>query len=258
MNNITHHRVALATILLAVLAPIASAQLLGEPPIPAKQKKDKKHSSNLEWMWQYSPPPENGREHELIQDPDFLPFLETNFTAPQSFWGPNPTDPKAPTHKSLAQTIYDFVTIPGQVISDENRYITVTGSVFHFRASRGLLWTDLNAKDPLIAFAAIDWIRESRPTDDPAAEYTLWIFANKPLFGKPLPGSSEDPSHLPPPLVRSLTRWMSKPLPGSGTVQKITAAILVDPDGTPHAVSMPGGGGPAPEEAKPLPKRPSL
>ena len=258
MKVLKLERMLLPTLLAALLAPVAQAQLLGEPPIPPKQKKEKKRAANLEWMWQYSPPPENGREHELIQDPEFLPFLETNFTAPQSFWGPNPTDPKAPTHKTLAQAIYDFLTIPGQVIADENRYITVTGSVFHFRTSRGLIWTDLNAKDPLIAFAAIDWIRESRPTDDPAAEYTLWIFTNRAMFGKPLPGSSEDPAHLPPPLVHSLTRWMIRPLPGTGTVQKITAAILVDPDGTPHPVPVPGGGGAAPEEAKPLPKRPSL
>lgn len=248
----------LALLLSAVWAPTAHGQLLGEPPIPPKQKKEKRRAANFEWLWQYSPPPENGREHELIQDPEFLPFLESNFTAPQSFWGPNPTDPKAPTHKTLAQTIYDFLTIPGQVLADENRYVTVTGSVFHFRSSRGLIWTDLNAKDPLVAFAAIDWIRESRPTDDPAAEYTLWIFTNKPLFAPALPGSSEDAAHLPPPLVHSLTRWMKKPLPGSATVQKITAAILVDPDGTPHAVPVPGAGTSSPDETRPLPRRPSL
>ncbi len=235
----------------------ARGQLLGEPPIPTKEKKSKQRAGDLEWLWQYSPPPAEGREHELIQDPHFRDFLDQYFTAPQSFWGPHADDPKGRALKSLADTVYDFLAIPGQVIADENRYITATGSVFHFRTSRGLIFADLNSKDPLVVFAAIDWIRDDRPTTDPNAEYTLWIFPDKPLFAKPLPGSGDSPAHLPPPLARSLTRWTAQPLPGTGVVQKITAAILVDPDGTPHQVPVPGGAGTPPTEGPILPKRPS-
>ena len=251
---------ALALALLAAFAsaPPARAQLLGEPSLPAKEKKQKKRAGELEWLWQYSPPPAEGREHELIQDPHFHDFLDQYFTAPQSFWGPHADDPQGRARKSLAETVYDFLTIPGQVIADENRYITATGSVFHFRTSRGLIFADLNSKDPLVAFAAIDWVRDSRPTTDPEAEYTLWIFTNKPLFAKPLPGSAESAFHLPPPLERSVSRWVVQPLPGTGTVQKIREAILVDPDGTPHKISVPGAGAAAPPAETPvLPKRPS-
>ena len=49
---------------------------------------------------------------------------------------------------------------------------------------------------------------------------------------------------------------MAEPLPGSGILQKITNAILVDPDGTPHQIPVPTAGPKAaPEEAAPLPKR---
>ena len=200
----------------AVCAPAVHAQLLGEAPLPPKQKKQKKGTSDLEWMWQYSPPPEDGREHELIQDPHFRDFLDQYFTTPQSFWGPHADDPQGKARKSLSETVDDFLTIPGQVIADENRYITITGSVFRVRSSRGLVFADLNGKDPLVVFAAIDWIRDSRPTTDPEAEYTLWIFANKLLFQKALPGSGDSAAHLPLPLERALGRWLKRPSAGDG------------------------------------------
>jgi hypothetical protein len=208
--------VALA--LSCALTGLAKAQLLGEPPIPPKNsKKMKRPKSDVEWLWQYSPPPVEGREHDLIQDPHFLPFLQQNFTAPQSFWGLQAEGQR----------------IPGKVIADQNRYITATGSVFHFRSSRGLLFVDLNDPQALAVFAAIDWIRDSKTTDQPDAEYTLWIFPNRVL------GTELAPHSLPPPLQRSLIRWMADPLPGSGIVEKVTAAILVDPDGTPHQIPVP-------------------
>ncbi|ADW69782.1 hypothetical protein [Granulicella tundricola] len=224
------------------LTPCAQAQLLGQPPLvqhDAAQdinriKRDKKAKSkeNVEWLWQYSPPPADGREHDLIQDPNFLPFLDQYFTAPQSFWG---TDSSGRTgrRKSLAETAYDFLTVPGKVWADNNRYITATGSVFHLRTSRGLLFVDLNGDHPLAVFAAIDWIRDSKTTDQPDAEYTLWLFPNHST------ATSANPAYLPGPLIHSLTRWMAEPVPGTGIVQKITAAIVVDPDGTPHQIAVP-------------------
>ena len=240
-----------AALLFAALAPALHAQLIGEPAIPRsdkKEKQSKKRAANLEWMYQYSPPPAEGRENELIQDPNFRPFLDQYLTAPQSFWGPNPTDPKAPTHKSLADTAYDFLVIPDRVAFDQERYISVSGAVRRFPTSRGLIFADLNNGDPLVVFAAIDWIRDSRTVDDPAAEYTLWLFPNK------APGQPTSPATLPPPLIKALTRWMAQPLARNGIVQKITAAILVDPDGTPHQIPVPTAEA-APAEAQPLPKR---
>ncbi len=237
-----------ALLLVAFAAIPARAQLLGEPPLPdKKEKKQKQRGADLEWMWQYSPPPADGRERELLEDPNFRPFLDKYFTAPQSFWGPKPTDPKAPVHKSLADTVYDFLAVPGKVIADENRYITVTGAVFHFRTSRGLVFADLNTAQPLVVFAAIDWIRDSKTVDDPAAEYTLWLFPDQPT------GPTSNPTSLPPALLRSLTRWMLQPVPGTGFPQKITHAILVDRDGTPHEIPVPAAA--VTEEGPQLPKR---
>ena len=227
----------------------ARAQLVGDAPLPARQQKHKQRSEHLEWMWQYGPPPAGGREHELIQDPHFRPFLDQNFSAPQSFWGLQPDNVKDPRRKSLPDTIEDFLDIPGTVTADDNRYITVTGAVFHFGSSRGLLFADLDSPHPLLAFAAIDWIRDGHTTAEASAQYTLWLFTNR------LPGASGTPFSLPPPLLRSLTRWMSTPLPGSEVVQHIRAAILAGPDGTPHQIPIPGAVGTVSSDSPQLPRR---
>jgi hypothetical protein len=225
---------------LGLAAGTAHAQLIGDPPLPQKQKRQKVQHADLEWMWQYSPPPEDGREHELLQDPNFLPFLQEYFKAPQSFWGPGSETPAGAAaagvvkqRKSLADTVYDFLAVPGRVVADENRYITVSGAVFHFPHSRGLVFADLDSAKPLVCFAAIDWIRQSHPVSEPDAEYTIWLFPDQ------IPGTPQAPNSLPPALLRSLKRWMATPVPGTAFLQKITHAVLVDPDGTPHEIPVP-------------------
>jgi hypothetical protein len=237
----------------------ACAQLQGEASLPTKQHKDdrkkqKRQGADLEWMWQYTPDlphdPE-GRENDLIQDPHYKNFLAEYFKAPQSFWGSTTLDPRSSTRKSLADTVDDFLTVPAKVVTDENRYITITGHVFHYAAGRGMVFADLNTKQPLVVFAAIDWIRQSHATTEPDAEYTLWIFTNETV------GTPQNPTNLPAPLLRSLTRWMAESLPGSSIKQKIAAAILVDPDGTPHQIPVPSAAVSTPltEEGPQLPKR---
>jgi hypothetical protein len=238
------HRLQSATLLLtglfAASAAACSAQIYTQPqsapPEPHAKQHDKRPHSNIEWLWQYSPSPQrpNGDEHALIQDARFVPFLNQNLTAPQSFWGVQGTK-----YKPLADTAYDFLSVPGKVVADDNRYLSISGCVFHFCPSRGLLWVDLNqapknspGPEHLLVFAATDWIREGKASTEPGAEYTLWVFPNQ-AFGL-APG---DPHPIPSALVRSIARWTREPLAGSGIVENITHAILVDPDGTPHQVT---------------------
>ncbi len=222
-----------------LLGSLAHAQLLGPTPIPPRQDRsqDKPARSNKrvhlidpEFFWQYGPPPVDGREHELIQDPDFVPFLEQNLLAPQTFWGL-----QLPPRKPLAEVAYDFLTIPGKVLADDNRYITVTGSVFRRRTSRGFLFVDLQPpsksrkqaeEQPYTVFAAIDWARDAKTTDEPDAPYTLWIFPNR-------TGPLTDA------VTHSLVRWLGENIAGTGAPQKIAATIQVDPDGTPHEMPTP-------------------
>ncbi len=222
-----HLQLAAAVLILAFTGTDAHAQIPtpGPPPpqISSPQiKKDKKQpKENVEWLWQYGPPPAEGRENQLVLDPRFRPFLAQYLTAPQTFWGSEKTG-----YKSLAETALDFLSVPDKVVADNNRYLTITGCVYRFCPSRGMLWVDLSGPHPLVVFAAIEWIKDSKTPSEPDAEYTLWIFPNHPI----------EPDHIPAALVHSIARWTAQPPGGSTVIQQIRNAILVDPDGTPHPV----------------------
>jgi len=224
---------ALVFILIGLMRTLAPAQIQPrstqpEPPRPAA-KKQKPVPENIEWIWQYTPDKEHpdGRENDLAQDLRFKPLLDQYLTAPQTFWG-TPIDGRP---RTLSTTALDHLSVPDKVLTDENRYVSISGCVVHFCPARGLLWIDLNGMHHLAVFAALDWMKEGKPTTDPGAEYTLWVFPDDPLTIAA--GSGQHPS---PALLRAIGRWAAEPLPGSGIVQNITHAILVDPDGTPHEV----------------------
>jgi hypothetical protein len=224
-----------AFLILTLAPPLASAQFHS----PQISKKDKPAREDVEWIWQYTPDKENpdGRENDLVQDLRFRPFLDQFLTTPQTFWG----QPVSGKYRSLASTALEHLTVPGKVLADENRYVAISGCVVHFCPARGLLWLDLNGAHHLVVFAAIDWIAQGAPATDPAAQYTLWVFPDDPLTVA-APGSSGSASsgpaqRVPPALTHAIARWTAQPLAGSGIVQNITHAILVDPDGTPHEVS---------------------
>jgi hypothetical protein len=230
-----------------LLLQLAAALLLLTTFAPAQAgKKPKPAREDVEWIWQYTPDDTNkqGRENDLVQDTRFRPLLDQFLTAPQSFWG----QPINDRYRSLANTALDHLTIPGSVLADENRYISISGCVVHFCPARGLLWIDLNGAHHLVVFAAIDWIKQDKPTTDPAAEYTLWLFPNEPLTI-----AANGAQHPSAALLRALARWTAQPLPGSAIVQNITHAVLVDPDGTPHEV-LPSALGVAPPPAITEPK----
>ncbi len=202
------------TFLLITGAVATSAQIF--------KHKEKKPKENVEWLWQYGPPPAEGRENALVLDPRFRPFLAQYLTAPQTFWGPAKSQAK-----TLADTALDFLSVPGKVIADQNRYLTITGCVFRFCPDRGLLWVDLGLPRPLVVFAAINWVQQNKTPDQPGAEYTLWVFSNNAL----------DPDRIPAALTRSIARWTAEPPLGSTILQTITTAVLVDPDGKPHQIT---------------------
>src|SRR4030081_515329 len=206
---------AATTLLLAATATHAQ---ISSPQIKKDKKQPKK---NREWLWQYGPPPAEGRETQLVLDPRFRPFLAQYLTAPQTFWG----NPKT-GYKPLAETALDYLSVPGKVIADDNRYLSITGCVFRFCPSRGLLWVDLGLPHPLVAFVAIDWIKDSKVPSEPDAQYTLWVFANQAIA----------PDHIPPALTRTVARWTAEPSSGSTVIQHITNVILIDPDGRPHPI----------------------
>jgi hypothetical protein len=218
-------QLAAAFTLAALLAP---AFAYAKPP---------RLQQDVEWMWQYTPDPAHpdGREDQLVLDLRFKPFLDQNLTAPQHFWG----SPIAGRWRSLSNTALDHLTVPDKVLADDNRYIFISGCTLHFCPARGLLWVDLNGSHHLVVFCAINWTGQGAPTSDPQAEYTIYLYSNDPL----LPASAAQATasnadlHLPPALTHAIGRWAAEPLAGSKIVQRITHAVLVDPDGAEHEVS---------------------
>lgn len=178
---------------------------------------------DVSWLWQYTEPATPGqksayRENDLVNDPRFVPFLKQNLTTMQTFWG---------SGTPLPEVARDFLTVPGDVVGENARYITADGCVEHFCPNRGLLWVDIALARPLVIFVAIDWITENRATDDKNSTYTLWVFSNQVL----------DLNRLPAAFVRSIRRWTGRPSSGSDDLQNITRVIVVDPDGTPHPLA---------------------
>lgn len=221
-----HLQLATASVLLATLAPTYS--FAGSKP-----KNEKPEREDVEWLWQYTPDQAHpdGRENDLAQDLHFRPMLEQFLTAPQTFWG-QPIDGR---WRSLASTALDHLSEPDKVVADGNRYISISGCVVHFCPARGLLFVDLNGKHHLVVFAAIDWTKQGQPTQDPAAEYNLYVFPDDPLT---VEGPDKGPTqHVPAALTHAIGRWTAQPLAGTGIVQNITHAFLIDPDGTQHEVS---------------------
>jgi hypothetical protein len=204
-------------------------------------KQPRRLHEDVEWLWQYTPADRDtdGRENELVQNDRFIPMLQDNFTAPQSFFGVQGTK-----FKPLPDTILDFLTVPNKVLQDEHRYVSISGCVIHFCPSRGLLWVDLNpaaknstGPDHLMIFAAIQWIQDSKATTQPDAEYTLWVFPNQVLTVPGAGGPPSGPGQIPAAFKKSIARWSLEPIAATKIVQKITHAVLVDPDGAQHQVT---------------------
>lgn len=197
----------------AALTMATAAGVCAQLPL----KRNKPPVEDVSWMWQYTQPKFKGSGSALTGDARFEEFVEKNFTAPQTFWDKS---------KPLKETIGDFLTLPGAIVADDNRYITVDGCVLHFCTDRGLMWIDLGLPHPLAVFAAIDWIADNKPTDQAGSAYTMWVFSNRTL----------SPDRIPAPLTRSIARWTGEPPSGGGDLQNITRVFFVDPDGTPHPV----------------------
>lgn len=211
----------LAAVLLALVATTpAPAQF----HFPQHTTKAKVPREDLSWLAPFAQPEPDGRENDLIHEPRFKSFLRDHLSAPQTFWNDN---------QSLADTVMDFLGVPGKVLLDDNRYLSIDGCVPHFCPSRGLLFVDLGVDHPLVAFAAIDWTRDNKTPSQSGAEYTLWLFSNRVLRTTT---TDAETTAIPAPLIHTIARWSAQPSSGSTTLQNITSVILVDPDGTPHAV----------------------
>ena len=116
-----------------------------------------------------------------------------------------------------------FMGVPGNVILDESRYVTLDGCLAHVcDADRGMLWIDTGADPADLIFAGIDLIGGKTPD----SESHLWIFTSRNLNWQ----------HTPAPFVSSLHRWLATigtdPYFGTdGYHYKFAIVTIVQPNG---------------------------
>ena len=223
---------------LAAISLITATTAHAQFHMPQLSHKEKDNREDLSWLAPFAEPAPSGQATMLVHDPRFKPFLRDHLTARQAFWNEN---------QSLAETTMEFLGTPNLVLLDSNRYLVVDGCVAAFCPARGLLFVDLGTAHPLIVFAALDWVKENKTTDQPGAEYTLWVFANHSFrpegatAANPQQSNAPDPNatetlSIPVALTRAIARWSAQPVPGSNTRQNITRAVIVEPGSAGHQV----------------------
>jgi hypothetical protein len=221
-------QIAAFTLFAAVGAATTHAQvfnpdnLIGKPPAPpTAHQRSTPNPDDLQYLWQFTKPAPLGTADALRLDSRFQAFLTTSFKQPQSIWGTTAILP------ALSTIIPLFLTRYGAVTAEQNRYIAIDGCVPSFCTASGLLWVDLGRPHPLAVFAAVNWNPDSRPTTDPAADYTLSLFPNRQL----------SPDQLPLALTEAVAHWNIRLSTAHRLVPHITHALIVEPDGSPFALN---------------------
>ncbi len=194
--------------------------LVAPAPRPPRHMRAKP-VDDLQWLWRYAHPEPVGRPNDLRVDGRFQALLAREFKQPQAMW-------EAPGgHESLASIIPIFLTRYGEVNAAQNRYITVDGCVPRFCPAAGLLWIDLGTAHPLMVFAAVNWTGVGHTTAETSAEYNLWLYPNRDL----------SPDEIPLALNDAIAQWNARLAAAHRLVPHISHALLVEPNGSPVALS---------------------
>lgn len=194
--------------------------LVTGPPRPPRTREHPKASGSgsLQWLWPYAQPTPGGNAVALRNDDRFGALLDTDFRAPQAFWG---------KQIPLSAVIPRFLARYGEINSKGNRYLTIDGCVPSFCAAHGMLWIDLGSADPLLVFAAVNWTTEDHTPGEVNADYNLWLFPSRHLSADALPLM----------LTEGISDWDARLASAHRGVPHIAHAILVEPDGQPFPLS---------------------
>ncbi|MGA7159092.1 MAG: hypothetical protein WBY53_19760 [Acidobacteriaceae bacterium] len=167
------------------------------------------------------PPSTSGYENEFAGDPRFLPLIKHSLPQRESWWV-NGYGGSAP----VSSIVQEFIGVPGDLLLDDNRYVTATGCVPHDCGDGGMLWVDTGTQPATVVFIA--HVAIESPTGD--AGKHLWLYGSKTLNFQALPSD----------LLANLQRWHSSlvasvqklPEPDRAIFSKrIALATIVQPNG---------------------------
>lgn len=163
-----------------------------------------------------SPGSDKGRENQLDWDPRFRALLQSSLPQNQFFWRDHGRFTPLP---ALVQT---FTAVPGSVLLDDDRYVTINGCVPQDCDDRGLVWIDTApATRPLLIFVATGNINNG--PGETGSPIHLWLFSSTALNWQKMPSQ----------FLSSLTQWWNRTSPaGAGSVPETVVLItLVQPSG---------------------------
>lgn len=110
--------------------------------------------------------------------------------------------------------MYEFLGVPGEVLLDDNRYLTASGCVPHACMDGGMLWIDTETDPALLILVTMDDVRGGDLTH-------LWIYASRHV----------DFENLPPDFLKSLNRWWQPYTKRKHLPTNVALATLVQPNG---------------------------
>jgi hypothetical protein len=176
---------------------------------------DAQKAGSTDWIRTFgvtcgTPDCKGGRENALNWDTRFTALLQSSFHQKQWFWRDNGT------FTPLHDLVRIFIGVPGSVLLDDNRYVTVDGCVPHACDARGMLWIDTGVEPATLLFSAMERVSGMNRED----QFQLWLFASASVnWGK-----------LPQNYLASLKRWRDQNA-AHGYNERLVIVTLVQPDG---------------------------
>ncbi len=168
------------------------------------------------WVREYAKPGapgETGNENGLNGDPRFQALLQASFHQGQTFWMDHGHFP------SVTELVHQFIGVPGDVVLDQDRYVTANGCVPHDCGDSGFVWIDTRGEGkPLVLFvstgAVSGWMNQTE------THMHLRIFASRKLSWQ----------QMPPPFLQSFSHWYT-----AGQTKylayQVDLVTLVEPNG---------------------------
>ena len=91
----------------------------------------------------------NGYENAFNGDPRLPELLKHSLPQRESWWV-NGYGGSAP----VSSIVQEFIGVPGDLLVDDNRYVTATGCVPHDCLTNGMLWIDTGTQPATVVFVA--------------------------------------------------------------------------------------------------------